>query len=80
MKDSDDRRFDSGQPLFRLHDMAAQRGDGLIPQLRDLFMGEIERRPTGDNIVVFPAVERDTSLKFPDAAEVVDLTARRVKD
>lgn len=80
MKDSDDRRLNSGQPLFRLHDIAAQRGDGLIPQLYDLFSREIGMQPRGDNIVAFPRRENSGSGNVTGDGAVVDLMESRRKD
>lgn len=46
-----------GFMMIGLHKLAAQNGDGLVPELHDLMMRNAERRAHYPNVTEFPAWE-----------------------
>ncbi|CDM58791.1 hypothetical protein LPU83_3141 [Rhizobium favelukesii] len=52
--------------MIGLHKLAAQRGDGLMPELYDLLLRNVERRTDYPNVSEFPLLEARTPGQQPE--------------
>ena len=55
-----------GVMMIGLHKLAAQNGDGLVPELYDLLMKNAEREAQADNVTEFPYWETRTPGVEPE--------------
>ncbi|RUM23104.1 hypothetical protein EFQ99_24050 [Rhizobium vallis] len=48
---------DDGFTMIGLHKLAAQTGEGLVPELYELFQSHVERQQIYQNVTLFPTWE-----------------------